>query len=317
MADAKAIRYGKKRLGYMGNPQPSLCNRKNELLLHYYNGFVMPYPTQKRTPGPLIYLFTFPNGKHYIGQTMIPFEVRMTKHKSSAKNRLTGGCAALNAAINKYEWHNIKKEVLILCDEETIDMYEQKFIYQYDSMYPNGYNLDSGGSLRKYHSDVTRSKTSRQHLVNSVRKNPNKMSYGCIVPFKHRTGPCSDKTKINYAILDHPMCDLMIFQDYPSAKIELFKLNNTAAFLGISTDDYEYMWQHHNTHMEIKLCMFNIVQQIEVEHAKVDRWKRIKKYSTKPIPKLPPKRGSTKKVSTELTSIAQEGSTTRRQSEIE
>jgi hypothetical protein len=237
----------------------------------------------------------------------------MVKHKSSAKHKLIGGCAALNAAINKYGWDNIKKEILVLCSKQQLDMFEQRLISRYDSMYPNGYNLDSGGNLRKFHSEETRNKTSKQHLINSVRKNPKNVSYGCIVKFDRRIKPGSDKTKVSYAILDHPMCDWMIFQDYASAKIELFKFNNTAAFLDISTDEYEYDWQKKNTHMEVKFCMFNIIQQIEVEHAKTDRCKRIKKQSTKLPPKLPPKRGSTKKVSTKLTS-AQEGSTTRRQS---
>ena len=81
--------------------------------------------------GPLIYLFTFPNGKYYVGQTTVSFKVRLTKHKSAAKNKLTEGCVKLNAAINKYGWDNIKKEILINCTREELDEYETKYISQW------------------------------------------------------------------------------------------------------------------------------------------------------------------------------------------
>jgi hypothetical protein len=98
--------------------------------------------------GPLIYLFTFPNGKQYVGQTVGTFESRASTHKSKAFSGDTG-CRLLSNAIKKYGWESIKKEILVFCDDNTLDDYETKYIHIYDTMAPNGYNLITGGNSNK------------------------------------------------------------------------------------------------------------------------------------------------------------------------
>lgn len=85
----------------------------------------------------IIYLFTFPNGKHYVGRTNRPFEERLREHKHH-----TGRYKhPLYHALAKYGWENVKKEVIdeAFTQEELI-LKELDYIYKYDSLY-NGYNL--------------------------------------------------------------------------------------------------------------------------------------------------------------------------------
>lgn len=106
--------------------------------------------------GPLIYLLTFPNGKQYVGQTVGTFEARMTGHKSSAVSDKKKGCRLLRLAIRKYGWANITKEILLYCDEDMLDHYEDKFISSYGTLCPGGYNLITGGNSNKHMSDSTK-----------------------------------------------------------------------------------------------------------------------------------------------------------------
>lgn len=81
------------------------------------------------------------NGKIYIGQTVGTLEHRMSQHK--ANNKKT---SVIGNAIQKYGWDNFDVEVI---DEtETIEELNRKEIYwigYYNSLSPNGYNLEIGG----------------------------------------------------------------------------------------------------------------------------------------------------------------------------
>lgn len=101
--------------------------------------------------GPVVYMFTFPNGKRYIGQTR-NFKSRMIAHRKSTKN----GCRLVRYAVNKYGWDNIKKEILVYCDEDKMDYFETSFIELYGSLNPGGYNLVSGGHANKHMSENTK-----------------------------------------------------------------------------------------------------------------------------------------------------------------
>lgn len=86
----------------------------------------------------IIYCLTFPNGKHYIGQTITSMKTRMRQHRNSP------GCEALYNAIQKYKKYTQK--ILIETDNENLDYHEKKFIEEMNTMVPNGYNIRSGGS---------------------------------------------------------------------------------------------------------------------------------------------------------------------------
>lgn len=86
----------------------------------------------------VIYLFSFPNGKSYIGRTKNSFNQRLTEHKTRA---IKGYQHPLYYAFNKYGWDNVKKEVLECVDtQEQAILRELFYIEKYDSL-NNGYNL--------------------------------------------------------------------------------------------------------------------------------------------------------------------------------
>jgi group I intron endonuclease len=113
----------------------------------------------------VIYCLESPNGKYYIGQTKRLIKKRIREH-SIAK----GGCLALNNAIHKYGFNLFKIEILLEVNDELLDFYEVKFIDSYDSMYPNGYNIRSGGNTNSKHCEESRERIRKSKLGD---KNPN------------------------------------------------------------------------------------------------------------------------------------------------
>lgn len=77
--------------------------------------------------------------KFYIGKT-INFNQRKKAHKN-----LRGGARLLNNAIKKYGLKNFIWKKLEKCKIKLIDNKEKYYIKKYNTMYPNGYNLTSGG----------------------------------------------------------------------------------------------------------------------------------------------------------------------------
>lgn len=107
----------------------------------------------------IIYKLTSPSIKKngYIGQTKKTFDVRMSGHKSSSGNlNKVDGCRALNNAIRKYGWDSFTREIILECDDDELDFYEEYFIREYNTLAPNGYNLITGGNSNKVYSDVTK-----------------------------------------------------------------------------------------------------------------------------------------------------------------
>lgn len=92
-----------------------------------------------------IYLFTFPNGKFYVGQTK-NVNVRWAQHKNAAYTSTNPAHSfPLYKAIRKYGWHNIHKEILEECTTEELNSKEIDYIKFYNCVSPNGYNMNTGG----------------------------------------------------------------------------------------------------------------------------------------------------------------------------
>lgn len=95
----------------------------------------------------VIYKYTSPSGKCYIGQTINELS-RKTKHKSETIKAKT----KFGNALRKYGFDNFTYEVLIkfkphpdkLKIKRVLDKLEKRYILLYDSM-NNGYNLNKGG----------------------------------------------------------------------------------------------------------------------------------------------------------------------------
>lgn len=88
-----------------------------------------------------VYLLIFPNNKKYCGYTSMLPEKRW-KHGTGYKATLPVG-----AAIKKYGWDNIKKEILLVTSNMKEALQYEKFIIKKLNLLDNkyGYNLDAGG----------------------------------------------------------------------------------------------------------------------------------------------------------------------------
>lgn len=103
-----------------------------------------------------IYMYTYPNGKVYIGQTTTSVEKRWQEHVSNSKSLRSK--MICDAAIKKYGKENIKIDVLeeVEVDEtkptllvEKLNQLEKKYISKYESTdIKKGYNILLGGERR-------------------------------------------------------------------------------------------------------------------------------------------------------------------------
>jgi group I intron endonuclease len=89
----------------------------------------------------IVYMHRSPSGKCYIGITK-RYKRRCYEHKlAKSKTRFA-------SAIKKYSWilfeHNILEENLTLKEAQ---IKEQYYIEYYNALFPNGYNLTTGGEV--------------------------------------------------------------------------------------------------------------------------------------------------------------------------
>lgn len=131
------------------------------------------------------------NGKQYVGQTLThrlnknkyrPFGYtqRFLDHISEAFGKKKKQSRYLNNALRKYNREKFSVELVIRCSIHDLDQEECRYISEYQSLYPNGYNLTRGGKGARHvpydiiatkveiskipyqHSDQTKQKISKQ-----------------------------------------------------------------------------------------------------------------------------------------------------------
>lgn len=88
----------------------------------------------------IVYIYTFPNGKKYVGQTINSLEKRANRGEGYRSS------PAVYNAIRKYGWDNIKIETFPCESKQQMDELEKKYIKLFhtnDNKY--GYNLTIGG----------------------------------------------------------------------------------------------------------------------------------------------------------------------------
>ena len=101
----------------------------------------------------IVYIYTFPNGKKYVGQTT------MTVAQRAQRGRGYSRCPYVYAAIQKYGWDSIEIETIECNSEEEMDELEKELITKYKTTDREfGYNLDSGGHFQKQRSEETKQK---------------------------------------------------------------------------------------------------------------------------------------------------------------
>jgi hypothetical protein len=106
----------------------------------------------------IIYLVTNKlNGKKYVGQTKQTLSYRWHKHMKRGN--------ALFNAIRKYGGSNFTIEEVCKCDSnKELCKMEKYWIKKLNTMYPSGYNLTTGGELKKEYSLTTIEKLRLSHL---------------------------------------------------------------------------------------------------------------------------------------------------------
>jgi len=94
------------------------------------------------------------NNKKYIGQTINSADFRLRKHISciNCKNI----CSALYSAIKKYGKENffIKEIISGEFSKEELNILEEKYIKEYNTISPYGYNLQTGGGSFRVSEEV-------------------------------------------------------------------------------------------------------------------------------------------------------------------
>ncbi len=110
------------------------------------------------------------NNKIYIGQAVShilnhkkyrPYgmEKRFKCHVSEALSKKKNQCHYLNNAIRKYGKENFVLDLIKTCELKDSDSIEQEEIKINNSLYPNGYNLNTGG-MSSQHTEESRKRVS-------------------------------------------------------------------------------------------------------------------------------------------------------------
>lgn len=108
------------------------------------------------------------NGKKYIGATTRTVEKRFKQHISDSKCDRNNGCTCLKNAMQEFGENNFIVETLIICNLEKLDFYENNFINLYNTIYPNGYNLKTGGNLGSKHCNETKIKIGESQIGKTI-----------------------------------------------------------------------------------------------------------------------------------------------------
>ena len=98
-------------------------------------------------------------------------EGRFRCHISEAFSSKKNQCHYLNNAIKKYGVENFVVELIECCEISDANDREIHFIQQFDSLFPNGYNLKNGGSV------FTHTDESKKRVSSGVSKYYEKQKY--------------------------------------------------------------------------------------------------------------------------------------------
>lgn len=102
------------------------------------------------------------NDKRYIGQS-ININARFRSHKNKLRNNQHRN-PYLQNAWNKYGENNFVFNIVKICDDIELDVFEKQYIELYNTCNREfGYNIDNGGNSNKHLSTETREKRSKAH----------------------------------------------------------------------------------------------------------------------------------------------------------
>ena len=117
------------------------------------------------------------NSKVYIGQTN-NFNKRWKSHQSRAKNKPR---QAIETAMKKYGIDNFQCVLIDTCEtQEEVNSLEKEYVAEYNSIAPNGYNIEAGGTY------APQSKASLEKISEALKGRPS----------RNKGVPCSEEQKI-------------------------------------------------------------------------------------------------------------------------
>lgn len=127
------------------------------------------------------------SGKKYIGQTGRDLSDRIKQHCLDSSP-----CLAFSRAIKKYKLESFEWVILYETDDPfTLNFMENYYIAKYDTLAPNGYNLNTGGGKSFIVSDET-----RRRMSESAKKVPSAVKQQNALGNRNRLGKkASDETK--------------------------------------------------------------------------------------------------------------------------
>jgi hypothetical protein len=158
----------------------------------------------------IIYVITNKvNGKNYVGQAVShlkkkekykPYgaEGRLIAHFREADSNKVHQCTYLNNAIRLYGKENFTVQSLVECEKTKIDELEINYIKEFNSMFPNGYNIMRGGRkidglLEK--GSVPRKSPSLQYKLERIEKARNDY-------INKQMQACLDRWSTEFSLLD-------------------------------------------------------------------------------------------------------------------
>lgn len=127
-----------------------------------YLNQILQLSDKSKIIGEIYLIHNKKTNKNYVGQAVshrknhnkyrpFGYKGRFSDHISEALcNTKKKQCLYLNNSIRKYELEDFTVKLLMRCKMSHIDKMEIYFIKKYDSLYPNGYNLTSGGKGATY-----------------------------------------------------------------------------------------------------------------------------------------------------------------------
>lgn len=121
-----------------------------------------------------IYMIIAPNGKRYIGQCQSWIGIKQHKKHGTEKrwkqhinDANSKSNLLFHRAIRKYGDKTFIVKTIKICPIWQLNYYEYKYIRQYKTLHPNGYNMSVGGNVNRFCEEV-RQKIS---IANSGEKN--------------------------------------------------------------------------------------------------------------------------------------------------
>tara|TARA_Y100000389_G_C17322838_1_gene443972 strand:+ start:113 stop:814 length:702 start_codon:yes stop_codon:yes gene_type:complete len=101
--------------------------------------------SEKKYIGQAVHLLS--NGKKWGASGR--WKNHIIKALNYKENVYKSSCRALDNAIRKYGVDNFTVDILKVCEEKDLNYWEEFYIKEYNTLYPNGYNLTTGGASHR------------------------------------------------------------------------------------------------------------------------------------------------------------------------